>query len=233
MSTSLSSPPIAPPTPADRKAERRATRRAENRTEVLDAAERVFGQDGLKDGSMRRIAAESGFSTAAIYIFFENKQDLVVETLGRRGGELIAALSADAALDLSPIDRLHQVVDTTIAFFAERPHFAQLLRHLRGNTAITGPVLAEFDTDASPGFDQAMTILASIITEGQHCGEIRAGNPRALAHLYSVLVNEYILLGAPDDAEPLTLRQFHGFVDGALRPRENDSLPTAGAGTPT
>jgi AcrR family transcriptional regulator len=87
VSALLSNAPEAPPAPSDRKAERRATRRAENRTEILDAAERVFGEDGLRDGSMRKIATESGFSTAAIYLFFENKQDLVAETLSRRGGE--------------------------------------------------------------------------------------------------------------------------------------------------
>ena len=217
MSALLSNPSEAPPVATDRQAERRAIRRAENRTEILDAAERVFGEDGIRSGSMRKIATDSGFSTAAIYLFFENKQDLVAELLNRRGGELIAALDADAALDLNPIDKLHHIVDTTVAFFTERPSFAQLLRHIRGAGAITGSAIAEFDADASPGFHQAMSILASIIADGQQQGEIRAGNPSALAHFYSVLVNEYILLGMANDAHPLTSQQFHELVDGALR----------------
>jgi AcrR family transcriptional regulator len=217
MSARLADSSDAPPAPPDRRAERRAARRAENRTEILDAAEKVFGADGIRDGSLRKIATESGFSTAAIYLFFDNKQDLVAETLSRRGDELIAALSAEADLDLAPIDKLHHIVDTTVTFFTERPHFAQLLRHLRGSAAITGPVLAEFDTDASPGFDQAMAILATIVADGQQHGEIRAGSPRALAHLYSVLVNEFVLLGNANDDESLTSPQFHDLVDGALR----------------
>ena len=43
----------------------------------------------------------------------------------------------------------------------------------------------------------------------------------ALAHLYSVLVNEFILLHAHHDETTtgtLTSAQFHGVVDGALRP---------------
>jgi AcrR family transcriptional regulator len=217
VSALLSNPPEAPPAPPDRKAERRATRRAENRNEILDAAEKVFGEDGLRDGSMRKIATESGFSTAAIYLFFENKQDLVAETLSRRGGELIAALDADAALNLPPLDKLHRIVDTTVAFFTERPHFAQLLRHVRGSGAVTGPALSKFDTDASRGFDQAMMILSSIVVEGQERGDIRTGSPRSLAHFFSVLVNEFILLGNTDDAESITILQFHDLVDGALR----------------
>jgi hypothetical protein len=38
-----------------------------------------------------------------------------------------------------------------------------------------------------------------------------------LAHFYSVLVNEYILLGDVNDAELLTSHEFHDLVDGALR----------------
>lgn len=64
-----------------------------------------------------------------------------------------------------------------------------------------------------------MTILAGIVAEGQDAGEIRAGDASALAHLYSVLLNEHVLLAA--EAEPgiggLTSEQFQGLIVGALR----------------
>src|ERR1700712_3841788 len=93
----------------ERRAERRAPRRAENRTEILDAAEKVFGARGLRDGSLREIGEESGFSPAAIYLFFDNKQHLVAETLSRRGDELIAAVSLEAASDVTPLAKLHRI----------------------------------------------------------------------------------------------------------------------------
>ena len=116
----------------DRRAERRAARRAENRTEILDAAEKVFGAKGLRDGSLREIGERSGFSTAAIYLFFDNKQHLIAETLTRRGDELIAVARDQAERDLAPLEKLHRIVDATALFFTERPNFRQLLRHLRG-----------------------------------------------------------------------------------------------------
>ena len=61
----------------DRQRARRAARRDANRAEILDAAEAVFARDGIHNASMRSIAAESGFSTAAIYLFFENRQHLL------------------------------------------------------------------------------------------------------------------------------------------------------------
>src|SRR5258708_40343367 len=90
----------------DRRAERRAARRVENRTEILDAAEKVFGANGLRDGSLREIGDESGFSTAAIYLFFDIKLDLVAETLWRRGAGLIGAGRREAGGVLAPLQQL-------------------------------------------------------------------------------------------------------------------------------
>ena len=208
----------APGEPGDRQAQRRAARREANRTEILDAAEEVFGQDGVRDGSLRKIAVVSGFSTAAIYLFFESKQDLVVETLMRRGIELLAAVREAAAGDETELAKLHRVVDVTVAFFGDRPHFRNLLRHVRGGAAIIGPVLGEFDPGDNATFDDVMTVLADLVRVGQQAGEIRDGDPRVLAHLYSVLINEFVLLGAaaPATAGTLTSVQFHGVIDGVL-----------------
>jgi hypothetical protein len=65
-----------------------------------------------------------------------------------------------------------------------------------------------------------MDILTGIVHQGQHAGEIRSADARSLAHMFSVLVNEYILLDAASEqpeARPLTADEFHALVDGALR----------------
>ena len=204
----------------DLRAQRRAARRAENRTEILDAAERVFGEHGAGDGSLRQIALLSGFSPAAIYLFFDNKQHLLSETLTRRGGELVAVLRAVADGDLSPLDQLHRIVDDTVAFFAARPDFRRLIRHITSSTAIIGPAFADYAGGTEDGyFMQAMTLIAGIVRDGQAAGEIRDGDAYAIAHLYSVLINEHVLLAAEGESTipPLTLPQFHEFIDGALR----------------
>jgi AcrR family transcriptional regulator len=204
----------------DKRAERRAARREQNRVDILAAAERVFGEDGVRDGSLRRIAAEAGFSSSAIYLFFENKQHLVSETLTRRGDELIEGMRIEAGLDLAPLEKLHHMVDFTFAFFAERPYFRMLLRQIRAGESVIGPVLAEYASGVSGRFAEAMAILTSIVQLGQDAGEIREGSPSALAHMYAVLLNEYVLVAAASadsNVETLTPGEFHALVDGALR----------------
>jgi hypothetical protein len=57
-----------------------------------------------------------------------------------------------------------------------------------------------------------MALMTRVIREGQEAGEIRDGDPGALAHLASVLTNEYALV---DFA--LAPSEFHAVFDGALR----------------
>jgi TetR/AcrR family transcriptional regulator len=207
----------------DRRAQRRADRQAQtqqNRVDILDAAEKIFGERGIHNGSLREIADEAGFSAAAIYMFFENKQHLLSETLTRRGDELLPIIRTVAAADLAPLEKLHVLVDDTVTFFGERPYFRHLMRHVRGDATITGPVLATFADRVNLRFEEALSLIASIVEDGQAQGQVQEGNAGALAHLYSVLVNEFVLLHSgqsESDLDALTAVQFHAVIDGALR----------------
>jgi AcrR family transcriptional regulator len=203
----------------DPRAQRRAARRADNRAEILDAAERVFGEHGLRDGSLRQIAQISGFSTASLYLFFENKQHLLSETVTRRGAELNAALRSVAEDDLGPLAKLHRIADVTVAFFSSHPDFRQMLRHIAGGSRIAGPALPVGAGDTGGHFIKAADLLAEVIHEGQKAGQVRNGDTRALSRLYMVLVNEHVHLAAERGATSgtLTTEEFHDLIEGALR----------------
>jgi AcrR family transcriptional regulator len=204
-------------TGSDRAAQRRAARRADNRADILDAAERVFAAHGIQAGSIRKIGAESGFSAAAVYLFFDNKQQLLLETLSRRGDELVAAVGAAAATDGDALDALHRIVDVAVDYFENHPEFSRIVHQLRGGVS-AGPALGE-PADATGLIDQAASLVADLVRAGQAAGEIRPGDPRAIAHLYEVIVHEHVILAAAEDphAANLTRSELHAFLDGALR----------------
>lgn len=196
----------------DPRSRRRAARRAASTADILDAAERVFSEDGLRDGSLRRIAELSGYSTAAIYKFFDSKHHLVTKTLNRRADEYLVDLKTAAERDGTALERLHFIVDAAATYFSAHKQFSSLVRQVQGGEAILGPVLATFAHDIDGRYGQAMELMADLIREGQNSGEIRAGDPRALAHLASVLTNEYVLADLP-----LSREEFRAVFAGALR----------------
>jgi hypothetical protein len=110
------------------------------------------------------------------------------------------------------LERLHLVVDATSAYFSAQKNFSSLVRQIQGGAAILGPVLAAFADDVYGRYGQAMDLMTDLVREGQQSGEIRTGDPRALAHLASVLTNEFVLADLP-----LTREEFQAVFDGTLR----------------
>jgi AcrR family transcriptional regulator len=67
--------------------ERRAREKKELRQEILDAARDLFLREGYENVSMRKIAEKIEYSPTTIYLYFQDKADLLdcicEETLGR------------------------------------------------------------------------------------------------------------------------------------------------------
>ena len=202
----------------DLRARRRAARAADNRVDILDAAERVFAERGLVEGSLREIASQSGFSTAAIYNYFENKQQLFAETLSRRGVALLEVIERSAGDANEPMAKLHAIVDGAVGFFETYPDFRRMLRHVRESDTTIPAVITEYASDRLDAFTQSVALMIGVIEDGQADGTIRAGASSALLHFYMTLVYEHVFLATPDNpAAALALDEFHDLIDGALR----------------
>jgi AcrR family transcriptional regulator len=59
---------------------------SEARLKILDTAERLFGEEGYKPVSLRRITAEAGVNLASIHYYFGSKEELLDELVARRAG---------------------------------------------------------------------------------------------------------------------------------------------------
>lgn len=195
-------------------------REALNRALILDAAEEAFAEGGYEGASLRDIAARAGFSSGALYLFFENKDDLYAQTLLRRGNELVEVVDTIARGGGSPLWRLHEIADVSLAFFRQWPHFGRMVA--RAQATVYGSSLTSWAENPNPGvraaYERAMRLEAEIVREGQQLGEICSGDNGALAHLFSVLVSAFITVGRPAGSnEGLTDEEMHGIVDRLLR----------------
>lgn len=70
----------APPMPAieQSRADRRTRTRSATRIGILDAARRLAEREGARNLSLRGVAAEAGFAPAALYVYFRNRDELMV-----------------------------------------------------------------------------------------------------------------------------------------------------------
>ncbi len=100
---------------------------AERRRRIVAAARRLFARDGLEATSMRRIAAEAGCTTGAIYPWFDGKQALyaavLAETLETLGGAVERAVegASEAAGDGRPLEAALAGLRALFVYYRERP----------------------------------------------------------------------------------------------------------------
>jgi AcrR family transcriptional regulator len=104
----------------ERREQRRERRRSQTREDILAAAREVLLERGAADLSLREIARRADFSPAALYKYFDNKDDVIKALADSAMAALLEAFAA-APADLSPDRRAVELGLAYIAFARENP----------------------------------------------------------------------------------------------------------------
>jgi len=107
--------------------DRKERESAELRNKIVNAALRVFAEQGYGKVSMRKIAALIDYSPTTIYRFFKNKEELLQTIAAGTYGELSAKfgmVKLEGGDD--PLDTLKSLVREYMAFCVEHPDMFRL-----------------------------------------------------------------------------------------------------------
>ena len=201
-----------------RREERRLLQQDVSRTQLLDAAEEVFGRKGFHETTLKEVAELAEFSVGSVYSFFESKDDLFRQIFVRRGEEFMPSMHAildDTEAEL--VGQLHALVDFEIGFFRSNPRFGRL--YLRYSNATMLSADREIDLVMRERYEEAMQLQASLFERGQAAGVFCAGDPEVLARLFSGLISAYqaldpaVVSDEPDAGERLALDDLHDIVE--------------------
>lgn len=106
--------------PAARR-KHQADRTRATRRRLLDAAKRIFAQDGFEAARLEDIAAGAGYTRGAFYANFESKEDIFFDLLEEWVNERIESITSDL--------RKHSDPEAKLA--ALRTHYAALAKDRR------------------------------------------------------------------------------------------------------
>ncbi|HET7409749.1 MAG TPA: helix-turn-helix domain-containing protein [Paracoccaceae bacterium] len=88
---------------------------------ILDAARRIFEAEGLDGASLRSIAAEAGYTPAALYFHFDSKEAIYSEVLRESLEKLRQAVEAAVAGVSDPARRIGAAAMAFFGFYADNP----------------------------------------------------------------------------------------------------------------
>ena len=88
---------------------------------ILEAAREVFEREGLEGASLRAIAAAAGYTPAALYFHFEDKEAIYAEVLHSSLAKLKETVSGAVLLGDTPAHRLRAAAMAFFRYYADNP----------------------------------------------------------------------------------------------------------------
>jgi TetR/AcrR family fatty acid metabolism transcriptional regulator len=167
---------------------RAATNRIEKNNkyhQILKAAVKVFARQGFHQSTVAQIAKEAGVADGTIYLYFKNKDDILVQFFSFRAKQVFESFREDVDRAETSSDKLRNLV---------RRHLAEFQRDR------DGAVVHQVETHQNSRLAEAQIkemsemyrdLISEIIEQGQQEGTIRKD-------LYVGLVKRFII-GAVDE----------------------------------
>ena len=143
---------------ADHCLSHRERRRIETREEILEAARDIYAENGAVDFSLSEIARRLGFTSAALYRYFDSKDDLIKVLAERAMASLAEALAAVPPA-LPPDERVVEMGMAYLDFARANPHDIALvalhqslqLTHAGGHAGLEELAMGVFREGADAG----------------------------------------------------------------------------------
>ena len=164
---------------------------ASRRGEILDAAKRLFIEEGFANATMRRIAAEVGVSPTALYLHFADKEAILQAIADDYFSELLVVLNKSQGGEAPSLARLRAGLRSYVEFGVSRYDEYRLTFESRAARADT-PVCPENDLS-----EMSFAVLEHSVEALVAKGIFRGGNTVVIAEtiwvcmhgLTSALVN--------------------------------------------
>ena len=91
------------------------------RAEILEAAERVFVEQGYEGATIRRIAELVGLSSTALYMHFRDKAEILDEICAGHFRALVEINESLLAEEMDPVERVRRMLEGYVDFAYAHP----------------------------------------------------------------------------------------------------------------
>jgi len=179
-------------------------------TEILEAARRVVGKLGITEASMERIAHEAGIAKGTIYLYFKNREDLLIRVVQKAFEELMER-SRNAIENVEGASaQLLALVRTGLEHSAEQEAFFQAVLE----RSAVGPVAA---TQLEDEFDREIEeyggLIAGVVEKGVASGEFRPYPGRRFARFLTESLRGAVRERYNETERPSLEQEAESFLD--------------------
>ena len=175
---------------------------SDKRERILRAAIEVFAKNGFYATRVSEIAKAAGVADGTIYLYFKNKDDVLI-TIFENGIQRLLVILREVAASEQPFDeRITRIIELQLGLLEDQRDLAEVITvNLRQSSSL----LKQY---AAPLFMEYIDVIAGLIREGQRQGAFRKGvNSRVVARSLFGALDAILLTWALGDADPASLRK--------------------------
>lgn len=192
-----------------------ATARGEaTRRKLLDAAELEFGEKGFHAASISSITRRAGVGQGTFYLYFPSKEEILRELVRTMGRELRHSLSVAVSKGRDRLEVERLGLEAFVEFSLGHEN---LYRVVMQSQFVDERIYREYYETLADGY-------ADGLRRAQRRGEVRAGDPEALAWALMGIAHFLGLRYAIWESRqppPETMDTLFGFVTSALAGERN------------
>ena len=174
-------------------AERREEEKERRRAEIVDAAEALYAEVGWDAVTMDRVARQARLSRALIYVYFQDKNDLLLAIAERALAELRERFVAAAGAQRTGLDKVQSIGRAYVQFQQEMPYRFDACSRFHAHQAAGHPT----DDACAAAGDAVIAVIVDALNRGQADGSIRKdiGNPAQVCVMLWAFTHGLIQIG--------------------------------------
>ncbi|MFC4776902.1 TetR/AcrR family transcriptional regulator [Paenibacillus sp. GCM10023252] len=152
---------------------------------ILSAAVKVFAETGYHGSQVSKIAKEAGVADGTIYLYFKNKEDILVSLFRDRLGELVGKFQESVEQSATAPEALRRICEIHYTELEQNPDLAY----------VTQIELRQSSLDLRKAIGQAVKpyiqLIEAVLVKGMEEGSFRAN--------LDVKLTRLLLFGAMDE----------------------------------
>jgi TetR/AcrR family fatty acid metabolism transcriptional regulator len=183
-------------------ADKRKGTAPDKRDRILKAAIKVFAKNGFYATRVSEIAKAAGVADGTIYLYFKNKDDVLITIFEDGINRLLVILREVAESDEPFENRITRIVELQLGLLEDQRDLAEVITvNLRQSSRL----LKQY---ATPLFMQYIDVIAGVVREGQEEGAFRKDlNPRVVARSLFGALDAILLTWALGEGDTGALRK--------------------------
>jgi len=131
---------------------------------IIDAATKIFAKKGFHQAKISEIAREAQIADGTIYIYFENKDDILISLFEEQMNAVLDNMVEKISEQNNPIKKLEKFALTHLQLIEQNKNLAEIIQvEIRQSSKF----MKEYKNEK---FTQYLDLVGKIIQEGQENG---------------------------------------------------------------